>query len=151
MKIRDKGIELIKHFEGCELHAYKDIVGVVTIGYGHTGSDVAEGQTVTEEEAEEILRKDLTKFEDYVKNYVECELNQEQFDALVAWTFNLGPGNLKSSTLLKRLNENDYDDVPNQIRRWNRAGGEVVSGLVRRRNSEAHLFEHGELKYEFDD
>ena len=151
MKISDKGIELIKHFEGCELHAYKDSVGVVTIGYGHTGSDVAEGQTVTEEEAEEILRKDLTKFEDYVKNYVECELNQEQFDALVAWTFNLGPGNLKSSTLLKRLNENDYDDVPNQIRRWNRAGGEVVSGLVRRRNSEAHLFEHGELKYEFDD
>ena len=151
MKISDKGIELIKHFEGCELHAYKDFVGVVTIGYGHTGSDVAEGQTVTEEEAEEILRKDLTKFEDYVKNYVECELNQEQFDALVAWTFNLGPGNLKSSTLLKRLNENDYDDVPNQIRRWNRAGGEVVSGLVRRRNSEAHLFEHGELKYEFDD
>ena len=151
MKISDKGIELIKHFEGCELHAYKDIVGVGTIGYGHTGSDVAEGQTVTEEEAEEILRKDLTKFEDYVKNYVECELNQEQFDALVAWTFNLGPGNLKSSTLLKRLNENDYDDVPNQIRRWNRAGGEVVSGLVRRRNSEAHLFEHGELKYEFDD
>ena len=93
----------------------------------------------------------MTKFEDYVKNYVECELNQEQFDALVAWTFNLGPGNLKSSTLLKRLNENDYDYVPNQIRRWNRAGGEVVSGLVRRRNSEAHLFEHGELKYEFDD
>ena len=59
MKISDKGIELIKHFEGCELHAYKDIVGVVTIGYGHTGSDVAEGQTVTEEEAEEILRKEL--------------------------------------------------------------------------------------------
>ena len=151
MNISDKGIELNKNFEGCELHAYKDNVGVLTIGYGHTGSDVAEGQTVTEEEAEEILRKDLTKFEDYVKNYVECELNQEQFDALVAWTFNLGPGNLKSSTLLKRLNENDYDDVPNQIRRWNRAGGEVVSGLVRRRNSEAHLFEHGELKYEFDD
>jgi len=71
---------------------------------------------------------------------VEADLNQSQFDALVAWTYNLGPTNLKSSTLLKRLNEGDMDDVPHQIRRWNKAGGQVLDGLIRRREAEALLF-----------
>ena len=88
-----------------------------------------------------MLVKDLEEFEFYVNDIVEQELNQNQFDALVAWTFNLGPTNLRSSTLLKRLNEGDFDDAPHQIRRWNKAGGQVLDGLIRRREAEALLFQ----------
>ncbi len=140
MKIGAEGIELIKHFEGCELSSYYCAAGVVTIGYGHTLT-AEEGQEITQEEAEELLCKDLEEFEHYINQYVEAELTQNQFDALVAWTFNLGPGNLKESTLLKRLNEGDFDDVPNQIRRWTKAGGKELPGLVRRREAEALLFQ----------
>ena len=140
MKIGAEGIELIKHFEGCELSSYHCAAGVVTIGYGHTLT-AEEGQEITQEEAEELLCKDLEEFEHYINQYVEAELTQNQFDALVAWTFNLGPGNLKESTLLKRLNEGDFDDVPNQIRRWTKAGGKELPGLVRRREAEALLFQ----------
>ena len=87
-----------------------------------------------------MLAEDLEEFEDYVESYVKVELSQNQFDALVAWTFNLGPGNLSESTMLKKLNEGDYAAVPDEMRRWNKAGGEVLNGLVRRRDAEAELF-----------
>ena len=87
-----------------------------------------------------ILVEDLEEFEKYVNDLVDIPLAQNQFDALVAWTFNLGPTNLKSSTLLAKLNENDVNDVPFQIRRWNKAGGNVLDGLVRRREAEALLW-----------
>ena len=90
--------------------------------------------------AEKILIDDLVEFEGYVNDLVDAELTQNQFDALVAWTFNLGPTNLKSSTLLTRLNSGDLDDVPHQIKRWNKAGGKVLDGLVRRREAEALLW-----------
>jgi lysozyme len=96
---------------------------------------------ITTERAELFLKKDMEEFEDWVDKLVLLDLNQHQFDALVSWTFNLGPTNLKNSTLLKRLNSGDWDDVPNQIKRWNRAGGKVLKGLVRRRNAEALLWE----------
>ena len=112
----------------------------MTIGYGHTGSDVAEGQEITQECAEQLLKEDLEKFENYVKDMVDPELKQCQFDALVAWTYNLGPTNLSTSTLLKRLNTNEFDDVPYQMKRWNKAGGKVLDGLVRRREAESLLF-----------
>jgi GH24 family phage-related lysozyme (muramidase) len=139
MKTSEVGIELIKEFEGCRQVAYQDSVGVWTIGYGHT-KDVYEGQLVIKKTCETMLAEDLEEFEDYVESYVKVELSQNQFDALVAWTFNLGPGNLSESTMLKRLNEGDYTAVPDEMRRWNKAGGEVLNGLVRRRDAEAELF-----------
>ena len=139
MKTSQEGICLIKKFEGCKLEAYQCSANVWTIGYGHT-KNIVKGDTCTKEEAEQILTDDLEEFEGYVNNLVEADLNQSQFDALVAWTYNLGPTNLKSSTLLKRLNEGDMDDVPHQIRRWNKAGGQVLDGLIRRREAEALLF-----------
>ena len=120
METSKEGIALIKKFEGCELSSYICSGGVQTIGYGHT-KDVKDGDTCTPEE--------------------EVDLTQNQFDALVSWTFNLGWGALSSSTLLKVLNDENYKGVPEQIKRWNMAGGKVLDGLVRRREAEALLFE----------
>ena len=139
LKTSQEGISLIKSFEGCELTAYRCSAGVPTLGFGHT-RDVSMGDTCTQEEAESMLAEDLVEFEDYVKNYVESELQQNEFDALVAWTYNLGPKNLSESTLLKELNAGNLEEVPRQIKRWNRAGGEVLDGLIRRREAESRLF-----------
>ena len=127
MKTGNKGIELIKHFEGCELEAYKCPAGVWTIGYGHI-KGVKEGMTITESQAEEMLKSELNEYEGYINNLVTAELNQNQFDAMVSWVYNLGGGNLKASTLLKVLNSGDYDGVPAQMMRWNKAGGKVLEG-----------------------
>ena len=140
MKTSEEGIALIKKFEGCELASYICAGGVPTIGYGHT-KDVKDGDTCTSEQAEEYLKEDLESFEAAVNRLVEVDLNQSQFDALVSWTFNLGWGALSSSTLLKVLNEDNFAGVPEQIKRWNRAGGKVLDGLVRRREAEALLFD----------
>ena len=137
--ISDKGIYAIKKFEGCELIAYQDAVGVWTIGYGHT-KGVSEGDIISSAQAEALLLKELKEYENYVHELVEVPLHQYQFDALVSWTYNLGPTNLKSSTMLKVLNEGKYSEVPDQMRRWNRAGGKVLEGLVKRRDYEARLF-----------
>ena len=139
MKTSGEGVALIRKFEGCEVQAYQCSASVWTLGYGHT-RDVSEGDTCTKDEAEQILISDLQEFEGYVNDLVKIPLDQNQFDALVAWTFNLGPTNLKSSTLLVRLNDNNLDDVPHQLRRWNKAGGKVLDGLVRRREAEALLW-----------
>jgi lysozyme len=147
MQISDEGLDLIKHFEGCELEAYQDAVGVWTIGYGHT-KGVEEGDKWTQEKADFMLFRELEEeYEDYVNNYVHVPLNQQQFDALCSWVYNLGPSNLKSSTLLKKLNNEEYDQVPKQIKRWNKAGGKVLAGLVRRREAEALLFEGKEWRH----
>ena len=143
MKISLEGLSLIKKFEGCRLEAYKCSANVLTIGYGHTGG-VKETDTITQSEADELLEKDIAKFEEYVNDNVIVELNQSQFDALVAWTFNLGPGNLRESTMLKKLNDADYASVPFEMKRWNKAGGKTLDGLIRRRNAEALLFQSKE-------
>ena len=140
MNISNEGLSLIKKFEGCELDAYKCAAGVPTIGYGSTHG-IEMGMSISRARAEELLLEDIAKFEDHVNNNVKVPLNQNQFDAMVSWTFNLGGGNLKSSTLLKVLNGSDYTDVPNQIKRWNKANGKVLEGLIRRREAEALLFE----------
>ena len=140
MKISQEGIDLIKHFEGCELESYRCSANVLTIGYGTT-KNVVEGMKISQHQAEELLMKDLEEFEEYVEDLIDVKLEQHQFDALVAWTYNLGPTNLKTSTLRKVLNKGAYDDVPEQMKRWNKAGGQVLKGLVRRRNAEALLFE----------
>ena len=140
MKTSQEGIDLIKHFEGCELESYRCSANVLTIGYGTT-KNVVEGMKISQHQAEELLMKDLEEFEEYVEDLIDVKLEQHQFDALVAWTYNLGPTNLKSSTLRKVLNKGAYDDVPEQMKRWNKAGGQVLKGLVRRRAAEALLFE----------
>lgn len=140
MKTSQEGIDLIKHFEGCELESYRCSANVLTIGYGTT-KNVVEGMKISQHQAEELLMKDLEEFEEYVEDLIDVKLEQHQFDALVAWTYNLGPTNLKTSTLRKVLNKGAYDDVPEQMKRWNKAGGQVLKGLVRRRGAEALLFE----------
>ena len=139
MNISSKGIDLIKHFEGCELEAYHCAAGVPTIGYGHI-KGVQMGDTITQDEAEAMLVHELTEYENYIHDCVTAPLNQNQFDALVSWVFNLGVGNLKASTLLKVVNVGNYDRVPEQIMRWNKANGKVLEGLTRRRQAEADLF-----------
>ena len=143
MKISQEGLSLIKKFEGLRLKAYKCSANVLTIGYGHTGG-VKETDKITLEEADSLLEKDIAKFEEYVSDNVIVKLNQSQFDALVAWTFNLGPGNLRSSTMLKKLNNGEYESVPFEMRRWNKAGGKTLDGLIRRRQAESLLFESKE-------
>lgn len=139
MKLEQKGIELLKHFEGCELTAYQDSVGVWTIGYGHT-KGVSKGMTITQEQAEQMLLTELVEYEGYIKNMVTVPLTQNQFDALVVWIYNLGPTNFGSSTLLKELNSGNYTAAGKEILRWNKAGGKVLAGLVKRREAEAQLF-----------
>ena len=146
MKISLEGLSLIKKFEGCRLKAYYCSGGVLTIGYGHTGG-VKESDTITQEEAEKLLRGDIFKFEEYVQDSVKVDLDQSQFDALVAWTFNLGPGNLRESTMLKKLNNQEYESVPFEMRRWNKAGGKTLDGLIRRREAESLLFESKEWEH----
>ena len=140
MEISQEGLSLIKKFEGCELESYKCAAGVWTIGYGSTNG-VEEGMEISQERADMLLLEDVEVFEEAVNKLVEVSLEQNQFDALVSWTFNLGSTNLQNSTLLKVLNNKDYEGVPAQIKRWNKAGGEVLQGLVRRREAEALLFE----------
>ncbi len=139
MEISQKGLDLLKQFEGCKLDAYRCPAGVWTIGYGHT-RDVEPGQVITRAEAEDLLREDLADFEEAVGDVVEIELTQGQFDALVSFAYNVGKGALRSSTLLRLLNNNDIQGAANQFVRWNKAGGQVLKGLTRRRLAEKELF-----------
>jgi len=143
VKCSQEGLELIKKFEGCKLKSYKCPAGVWTIGYGHT-EGIKEGDIVSPQEADKLLRADVFKFEEYVTDNVTVKLTQNQFDALVTWTFNLGVGNLRNSTMLKKLNNADYTSVPFEMKRWNKAGGKTLDGLVRRRQAESLLFESKE-------
>ena len=139
MKLGERGTEILKYFEGCKLTAYQDSVGVWTIGYGHT-KGVYNGMTITQEEAEQMLLTELEEYEGYIEDMVTVPLTQNQFDALVVWIYNLGPTNFKNSTLLKELNAGNYNAAGQEITRWNKAGGKVLAGLVKRREAEAELF-----------
>lgn len=139
VKMKTENCEIIKHFEGLRLEAYKCPAGVLTIGYGHT-SEVFEGMTISEERAEQLLIMDIADAETAVNTLVTVELNQNQFDALVSFVFNLGSGNFSSSTLLKVLNKGNYLECANQFRKWNRADGKVLEGLKKRRAAESLLF-----------
>ena len=139
MKTSDVGIELIKKYEGCVLKAYKCPSGVWTIGYGHTNG-VKSGMKITKAQALNYLKQDLNVFEKDVTNYVKVTLNQNQFDALVSFSFNCGAGALKTSTLLKKLNSSDYNGTANEFLKWNKSNGKVLNGLVRRRQEEKELF-----------
>ncbi len=147
MKTSDRGIALIKAHEGLRLEAYPDPAhgwSVPTIGFGHTSAagppKVERGMKITEAGADAILRQDLAKFERYVLDAVKVPLNQNEFDALVSFTFNLGPGNLRSSTLLRKLNAGDRAGAADEFLKWTRAGGKTLPGLVKRREAERALF-----------
>lgn len=144
MQTSDKGISLIKQFEGCKLTAYQDSVGVWTIGYGWTqpvdGKPIRAGMTIKQETAERLLKTGLVSYESDVSRLVKVDLTQGQFDALVSFTYNLGAGSLSTSTLLRKLNSGDYAGAADEFLRWNKAGGKVLNGLTRRREAERALF-----------
>lgn len=136
----EAGVSLIREFEGCRLESYKDIVGVETIAYGHTGADVTPGLKITQERADELLKQDLNKFEDGVSALVKVPLTDNQFAALVSFSYNLGLGALKTSFLLKCLSVKNYEGAATQFEKWCHAGGVIVPGLLRRRHAERDLF-----------
>lgn len=142
------GLLLIKSFEGLRLKAYRDAVGIWTIGYGTTRG-VQPDMRISEGEAEHFLQQDLIRFEQAINSVVNAPINDNQFSALVSFTYNVGSGALKSSTLLKLLNaRRDLRKTADEFPRWNRAGGRVLHGLTRRRHAERALF-LGEDFYEF--
>ncbi|HFN3575115.1 lysozyme [Enterobacter hormaechei] len=144
MQTSEKGIALIKQFEGCKLTAYQDSVGVWTIGYGWTqpvdGKPIRAGMTIKQETAERLLKTGLVSYESDVSRLVKVGLTQGQFDALVSFTYNLGSRSLSTSTLLRKLNAGDYAGAADEFLRWNKAGGKVLNGLTRRREAERALF-----------
>ena len=132
-------VSLIKEFEGCELTAYKDIVGVWTIGYGHTKT-VKPGMKITQRGAEELLRHDLAWVEAVINKYVKAPLTQNQYDAVASLIYNVGGTAFSKSTILRKLNAGDIYGASLEFKRWNKAGGRIVNGLIRRREAERAQF-----------
>ncbi|HTW50156.1 MAG TPA: lysozyme [Acidobacteriaceae bacterium] len=137
------GLSLTEQFEGCELTAYQDQVGVWTIGYGHTGPDVVAGLTITQDQAQALLAQDVQSAAACVNNSVTVQLSQDEFDALVDFVFNLGVGAFEGSTLLRDLNAANFTAAAAEFDLWDHAGGAVIAGLLRRRQAETALFESG--------
>ncbi|CAB4127590.1 COG3772 Phage-related lysozyme (muraminidase) [uncultured Caudovirales phage] len=142
MQMSQEGIDaLLKKYEGCKLKAYRCPAGICTIGYGHTAAAGAppprDGMTITQQQANDTLSRDLRQYETAVEAMVHQPLNQHQFDVLVDFAYNAGIGNLKSSTLLKKVNAAQFDQVPAELMKWTKGGGKVLPGLVKRRQAES--------------
>lgn len=138
-----KALSLIKQYEGLRLFAYPDPAtggDPWTIGYGHTGKEVKKGLYITQAKADEYLEKDIKKFAEVIERYVKVSLSDNQFSALVSYVYNVGPQNFIASTLLRLLNQGDYNGAADQFIRWNKANGKVLEGLTKRREAEAKLF-----------
>lgn len=144
MKINEAGLKLIKTYEGCRLTAYKAVPTekYYTIGWGHYGADVSKDEKWTQKQADEQLKKDLVKYENYVTKYVKIKLNENQFSALVSFCYNCGVGNLK-----KLVEGRNAKQIAAAIPQYNKSGGKVLTGLIRRRNAEVKLFNKNETKY----
>jgi len=139
MTISQKGIDLIKHFEGLRLESYRCPKGIWTIGYGHT-KDVTPGMVITQDEAEAYLREDV-RWCERVVNFNCAKLNQSQFDALCSFVFNVGSGNFKTSTLLRKVKKDPNDEtIRGEFAKWVKANGNTLPGLVNRRKQEADMF-----------
>lgn len=146
MKISEHGEYLIKYYESCELTTYRCSAGVLTIGWGHTGPDVKEGMTITQQRADELFRQDIASFERDVTSLVTCDIDQCVFDALVSFAYNVGPDidsddiaeGLGDSTLLRKLNAGDNTYLA-EFPKWNKAKKVVQKGLTRRRYAEMYL------------
>lgn len=139
-KYSANGLALTEKFEGLRLDAYQDTAGVWTIGYGHTGPDVQPSLTITQEQAEILLAADIAWAAACVNKAVKSAINQNQFDALVDFTFNLGCASLVQSTLLHLVNTGDFTAAAQQFLRWNKACGQPLKGLTLRRQAEMELF-----------
>jgi lysozyme len=152
MKMTREGLDLIKAFEGFRSRAYRDAVGVWTIGYGHTSMagkpEVKAGMEISRAEAEIILARDVDVFADGVRRHVRVVLNDQQFSALVSFAYNVGVGALAKSGVLAAANRGDFAAVPRRLALWNKAGGRVLPGLVKRRAAEAQLFNSGVAQVE---
>jgi lysozyme len=139
--ITDDGLEIIMHHEGFVPEVYNCPAGIPTIGYGHV---VLKGESfdngISKEQGMEILRKDVEIAERAVLRLCSVPLEDEQFDALVSWTFNLGSGTLQRSTLRQCVLREDHEEVPRQMKRWVYSGGKKLKGLIRRRDDEAQLY-----------
>ncbi len=144
MKISQQGYDLIREFEGLRTRAYRDAVGVWTIGYGHTSAagapHVDPGMTISIGEANEILERDVQKFADGVDELVRVQISDDQFSALVSFAYNVGLGNFARSSVLRAVNAKDFAAVPRRLALWNKAGDRTLPGLIRRRAAEAALF-----------
>lgn len=145
-KISNLGLELIKKYEGFKAKAYLCPANVITIGYGSTyyedGRKVKlTDYPITQERATELLEALLVSYERSVDSYCRDDINQNQFDALCSFAYNCGVGNLKSSTLLKKVNKNPNDPtIKDEFLKWNKGGGKVLTGLTKRRIEEAQLY-----------
>jgi lysozyme len=139
-KINFQGLKLIRAFEGCRLSTYIDQVGILTIGYGHTGPEIKFDMTISKEKADELLSEDLGKFERGVTNLLETQINDNQFSALVSFSYNLGLNSLAKSTLLKYVNASEFEKASEEFLKWAHAGGKENPGLLRRREAEKTLF-----------
>ncbi|MCE9886967.1 lysozyme [Obesumbacterium proteus] len=144
MQISNNGINLIKQFEGCRLMAYQDCIGVWTIGYGWTqpidGKVISKGMAINQQKADALLLQGVELSVNCVNDLLLVSVNQDQFDALVDFAYNLGINALKGSTLLKKINAGDYIGAANEFHKWNKAGGKELAGLTRRRGAEKSLF-----------
>lgn len=145
MKIQSRGLQIIKEFESLKLKPYLCPAGIPTIGYGSTyyedGTKVTLNDLpITEQRADELLANISDKFSIQVSKLLKVELNQNQFDALVSFSFNIGIGNLTTSTILKKINEKDFENASLEFAKWNKSGGKVLNGLITRREKERQLF-----------
>lgn len=159
MNISNNGIKLIQHYESCSLKSYRDSVGVLTIGWGHTGPDVYDGMVISQDEADQLFLDDIKSFENMLNDRLSVVLEQNQFDALLSFLFNVGPGKAGTkdglftlrdgnpSTLWKLVQSGQNDGVPQQFMLWTRAGGQVLRGLVARRRTESNLYSTGILEF----
>ena len=145
-KLSQKGLELIKSFEGLSLKPYVCAGGINTIGYGNTyytnGKKVTlQDKPITKEQAEELIKHSLSTYEKAVDSFCRDDISQSQFDALVSFAYNLGTGALQKSTLIKKVNANPQDPtIKAEFLKWNKASGRVLAGLTRRRQAEANLY-----------
>lgn len=140
MRISQNGLELIKEFEGFSATPYVCAGGKVTVGFGHTNTASMKMKPITKRDGEALLKQDLREAEATVERLVKVDLTQNQFDALISFVFNVGAGALAKSTLLKLLNKGNYEAVPAQLMRWNKANGKPLAGLTRRRQAEGVLW-----------
>jgi len=141
MDYSKQGLALTERFESCRLTAYQDIRGIWTIGWGHVGPEVVEGLTWTQNQADSQLVMDMLHATNTVNRLVTAPLSQNEFDAVVDLVYNIGSGNFAGSTMLKLLNAGDMSNAVLEFDKWDRAGGQVVAGLLRRREAETQEFQ----------
>ncbi len=151
MNVTNKGLALIKEFEGFRAQAYCDAVGIMTIGYGHTsmaGAPRVEAKMkISKTDAEAILRRDVEMFAEGVRKCLTRSVNDDQFSAIVSFAFNVGLANFSKSSVLRAINRGEFDDVPNRLNLWVKAGGRTLAGLIRRRQAEGRLFAEASTAY----